>query len=265
MPERQPTPDKPSDKELLEAIINVPGSTGETYSRFWNYSRRNIGFLALQGCPPEPVATYRTWLDLGRHVTKGSSAYYVMRPINVRVGEKVNAEGDTEVEMLRRFKIVKALFNYSQTAGDDLPPARPINWDADRAMTSLKIERVPFSTYNGNIGGYAVGRTVAINPMSPNPLRTTMHEISHIELGHTEEPTEIEYQLHRGTFEVEAETTAHLALKEIGELDNETASVSRGYIQGWLKDGEISDASVRKIFKTSDLIISAGQPNPTNT
>lgn len=52
MPERQPPLELPTNAELLSAILEIPGALGETYNRFHNYSARNIGFLALQGCAP---------------------------------------------------------------------------------------------------------------------------------------------------------------------------------------------------------------------
>jgi hypothetical protein len=252
--ERKPSIDVPASQELLEGLLTLPGSTGETYRRFHNYSPRNIGFLALQGCPPEPVATFKKWQELGRHVTKGQKAFSILRPIQV----KIEDEKTEEVKLLKRFKVVRALFAASQTAGDDLPPYVPREWDVDRALKVLDIEQVPFQSYDGNTGGYAVDRTIAINPVAPYPLRTTIHEISHVTHGHTTPDKLIEYQSHRGTFEFEAEASAYVCLNEIGELDEQTATVSRGYVQGWLKGEKPSDKSLRAVLNTSTQILDAG-------
>lgn len=253
--ETQPPLEKPSDRELLETILSIPGSTGDTYRRFHNYSQRNLGFLAIQGCAPEPVATYGRWQELGRQVRKGEKAYSILRPINIRLED----ENDplAEQKMIRRFKVVRALFAYSQTEGDALPTYVHPAWDVDRALTSLNIQRIPFEQYNGNIGGYAIGRSIAINPMAPHPMKTTFHEISHVDLGHTQKDYS-EYEAHRGVMEVEAEMTGHLALKELDMLDHAADTLSRGYMQSWLRNNELPDASIRSILTSSTRVIQAG-------
>jgi hypothetical protein len=252
--ETKPQLDIPASRELLEGLLTLPGSTGETYRRFYNYSPRNVGFLALQGCPPEPVATFKRWQELGRHVTKGSKAFSILRPIQVKVERE-----DEETLLVRRFKVVRALFAASQTAGDDLPHYIPAHWDEDQALDRLDVTRVPFRSYEGNVGGYAVGRTIAINPVAPFPLRTTLHEISHIQNGHTS-PENVElYREHRGTFEFEAEASAHIVLNEIGELDSQTAEVSRGYCQSWMGNEQPKESSIKKVLDTATIVLASGQ------
>lgn len=253
--EAAPALDVPHNRELLEGLLTLPGSTGETYRRFHNYSVRNLGFLALQGCPPEPVATFKRWQELGRHVTKGQKAYSILRPIQVKVESE---EPDEEPKRITKFKVVRALFAASQTAGDDLPPYVPREWDAERALSTLDITRGPFQSYDGNMGGYAVGRTIAINPVAPYPLRTTLHEMSHVEHRHTTLENLQLYQEHRGTYEFEAEASAYVVLNEIGGLDEETAAVSRGYVQTWLQDQRPEEKSLKNVLNVSSRILTAG-------
>lgn len=252
----RPSLDIPAARELLEGLLTLPGSVGETYNRFHRYSPRNIGFLALQGCPPEPVATFKKWNDLGRHVLKGSKAFSILRPIQVKVETEDNS--DEEYKLVRRFKIVRALFAASQTAGDDLPPYEHPEWSVDRALKELAIERVPFESYVGNTGGYAVGNTIAINPVAPFPLRTTIHEASHVTHGDTSTENLANYQLHRGAFEFRAEASAYVVLNELGALDERTASVSRGYVQGWIKDQTPPEDDFRRVLNVSTKILDAG-------
>lgn len=254
-PER-PSLDIPKSRELLEGLLTLPGSTGETYSRFHRYSPRNIGFLALQGCPPEPVATYKRWQELGRHVTKGSKAYSILRPINVKV--ETEEDSHEEFKLIRRFKIVRALFAASQTAGVDLPPYEPPEWSVERALSRLGIEREPFENYDGNVGGYAHGNSIAINPVAPFPLRTTIHEMSHVTHGDTTPENMADYQQHRGLFEFRAEASAYICLNELGQLDEKTATVSRGYVQGWLKDEQPSEDNIKRVLNVSTKILNAG-------
>lgn len=253
MSEKRPQ-DTPTNREMLESLLTIEGSTGSTYSRFHRYSPRNIGFLAMQGCPPEPVATYGRWGELGRHVTKGSKAFSILRPINVKVEDEKADEG---YRLIRRFKVVRALFHYSQTAGDDLPPYEPPAWDTEAALAHLDITRIPFESYEANMGGYARGRELAINPMAPYPFRTLAHEMSHIQSRHTSPEEMTEYLTHRGRKEVEAELGAYVVLKELDELDDETAAVSRGYAQSWAGNDELADESVRTILTSSGSILDA--------
>lgn len=247
--------DVPKNRELLEGLLTIPGSTGETYNRFHRYSPRNVGFLALQGCPPEPVATYKRWGELGRHVTKGNKAFSILRPINVKVESDEAEEGPL---MVRRFKVIRALFAVSQTAGEELPPYEPQQWSRDRALAGLGIRLVDFQNYDGNTGGYAVNRDIAINPVVPFRLRTTMHEIGHVQHGHTTPENLAIYQEHRGTYEFEAEASAYVCLNELGELDDKTAEVSRGYVQGWLRNDKPSEPSLRAVLNVATDILDAG-------
>jgi len=50
----------------------------------------------------------------------------------------------------------------------------------------LRIERVPFEHMDGNCQGYARERSVAVSPVVENPLKTMLHELAHVVLGHTE-------------------------------------------------------------------------------
>src|SRR5688572_2332603 len=110
-----------------------------------------------------------------------------------------------------------------------------------RAMSALAIRQVPFKSMDGNMQGYSVGQEFAINPVAVYPMKTRMHEIAHIALGHTTPEELAEYQLHRGHREFEAEGTAFLVVNELGQLNDDMARVSRGYVQGWLKDDRPTD------------------------
>jgi len=257
--EPQPSLDVPKSRELLEALLTVEGSVGNTYSRFHNYSQRNLGFLAMQGCPMEPVATYGRWQELGRHVTKGQKAYSILRPIQV----KIEREESDEVQMIRRFKVVRALFALSQTAGEELPPYEPPEWSKAGALGKLAITEVPFKTYQGNVAGYSFERNVAVNPMALYPFKTLLHEMAHVVGGHTEAGRLQEYQTHRGVMEFEAEAPAYLVLNELDSLEQCNASESRAYVQGWMRDETPPESSFRTVLNTTDQLLQAGyEPAP---
>lgn len=250
----------PTAREMFGTLLTAEGSVGNAYSRFHDYSPRNLAFLMMQGAPMEPVATYAKWKELGRQVQKGEKAYSILRPIQVRVpGEEVAGIKVEDDKMFRRFKIVRALFAYSQTAGEELPPVEPRGWSVDRALGALGINLVKFDSFDGNKGGYATGRDIAINPLAPYPLRTTLHEMSHVEHGHTTPEGMQEYQAHRGAMEFSAEASAFLTLNELDELDEETARVSRGYAQGWMRDEQPTETTFRGILNVTTKILKAGR------
>lgn len=252
----KPSLDIPKARESLEALLTLEGSSQGTYSRFYRYSLGNLAFLAMQNCPPEPVATFNKWKDLGRHVQKGEKAYSILRPINVKVETPDNS--DEQFKMIRRYKIVRALFAVSQTAGQDLPPYEPPHWSKDRALKELDIEEGPFDCFDGNIQGFSHDRIVAVSPVAAYPFKTLIHEVGHVSLGHTTESTHEEYLAHRGHFEFEAESAAHLVLTELGATDHFNQAESRLYVQSWLRDEKPTEASMNKVIKTSDTIIRAG-------
>ena len=256
MREAKPSLDTPSNRELLSTLLTFEGSVGSTYSRLHRYSPRNIGFLALQGCPPEPVATFKKWNDLDRHVLKGSKAYSILRPINVKV--EAGDDSEEEFKLIRRFKVVRALFAVSQTAGEELPPYEPPKWRTERALGSLAIKQVSFESYDGNTQGLSYDRNVAVSPVAKYPFKTLMHEASHVQHGHTTPENLASYYQHRGQFEFEAEASGYVVLNELGAMTDEMASVSRGYVQGWLQDEKPSEDSLRRVLNVSTKILDAG-------
>jgi antirestriction protein ArdC len=228
---------------------------GNVYNRFYEYSFLNRMFLRMQGVS-EPVATYKRWQDLGRHVLRGSKAYAIVRPIVIN---RKNDEGEVEDRFLR-FKVVNCLFSASQTDGEPLPEVDLPGWDLDTALSGLEITRQPYELIDGNTQGYSWGRNFAVNPVAADPTRTTFHELGHIVLGHTmPDPTADQASRHRGEREFQAEATAYLALNELDRLSPEMATHSRGYIQHWMDTERPSDRAIRQVFAATDTILKAGK------
>jgi antirestriction protein ArdC len=255
---RPPSPEaaKLDWSALIETALTVPGSTGDTYNRLHEYSFLNRINLMMQGCPLEPIATYKRWQSLGRQVLKGSHAYEIIRPIII---PKKDEAGEKTGETFRRFKSVRAIFPVSMTEGEPLPEVELPEWSLDTALQALDIRRVPFVSFSSNTQGFSYERTFAINPVAKYPMKTTMHELSHIVSGHTTKNELAEYEQHRGVKEFEAEGSAHLVMNELGALTDEQAEVSRGYVQGWLKNERPHEASIRRIFTTTETILKAGR------
>ena len=242
---------------IMDAALTLEGSTGDTYRRLYNYSMGNIAFLMYQGVLPQPVATYDRWKSVGRHVKRGASAAYILRPITVNLKDELDDDGQPKT--VQRFKPVKSVFPISMTEGEPLPELEHPAWDKARALGELAITQVPYQSYDGNAQGYSFEHSFAVNPVAMYPDKTMMHELSHIVAGHTEQATAEEPVAHRGLVEFEAEGSAHLVMNELDLLTPDMATVSRGYIQGWLKGERPSDRSIRKTFTTADRIIRAGE------
>lgn len=249
---------------LLDEALTTEGSVSDVYNRFYEYSFLNCMLLRMQGVH-EPVATYKRWQALGRQVIRGARARSILRPViikgrAVKIEEVAEDSEQPENSRLVGFKMVKCLFPLSETIGKNLPPTPPLpKWDIKAAETKLGITEVPFDELNGNIMGYSVGLQYAINPLNPSPRHTRFHEFGHIVLGHTLPSQHADYQQHRGIKEFEAESTAFLCMHELGQLDEDTASHSRGYIQNWLKGERPSDESIRAVFRATDAILRSGR------
>lgn len=239
-------------QRLIEVALDAPGSLGDVYNRFYDYSFLNQMLLRMQGVA-EPVATYKRWQALGRQVLRGSKAHAIVRPI---IANRETPEGDTEAALVG-FKPINCLFTVSQTDGEPLPPVELPGWDLDTALTTLDIRRSNFELLDGNTQGYSWNREFAINPVAADPVRTTFHEIGHIVLGHTAAAPDA--AIHRGEREFQAEATAYLSLNELDRLTPEMASHSRGYVQHWLREQRPSDLAIRQVFKATDAILRAGR------
>lgn len=241
-------------QHLIEKALTMPGNVGNTYNRFYTYSFLNQLLLLEQGVC-EPVATYERWKQLGRQVLRGSKAKAIIRPIVVT---KKDEAGEVEDSYLR-FKPVRSLFTLSETTGPELPPAEIPHWDLDAAKRNLGVRQGRFLSLNGNIQGYSYGREFAINPTAQYPTKTLFHELGHIVLGHTTTDQRADYVQHRGIKEFQAEATAHLTTNELGIATEEEATVSRGYLQGWLQSERPSDLAIRGVFSATDKILRAGR------
>jgi hypothetical protein len=77
--------------------------------------------------------------------------------------------------------------------------------------------------------------------------KTALHEAAHVTLGHTE-ADHAEYATHRGVWETEAESVAHVLA---GLLGLDTSEYSIGYIAGW------ADADVELIRSTATCVLGA--------
>lgn len=255
----------PNWTELLREAIHTPGMLMQAYHAFHHYSVGNQ-LLALwqcgqRGLPPGPLNTYPGWQKLGRQVKKGEKALTLLMPVTVKDKRAENAGTDEEGQMFTAFVYKPHWFVLTQTEGTDPPLLEIPAFDADRALASLGIERLPFERLDGNCQGYAKGQGIAISPLAQLPHKTFFHESAHVVLGHTAEGACLDGDATpRNLREIEAESVALICCES---LNLEGAAFCRGYIQDWLAGAtEIPDKSAQKIFRAADLLLRAGTTQP---
>ena len=265
MENQKQSADIPKWAALLVGAVNKPGLIMEAYSAFHNYSIGNQ-ILALVQChlrelQPGPINTFPKWQTLGRVVKRGERALTLCMPIT----RKQREEESDEEHTFTTFAYKPRWFVLSQTNGRELEPTTIPEWDSDKAIAALSIERVAFDKTDGNCQGFARKRQIAINPVAQLPYKTLFHELAHVILGHTTEADFADTETTpRNWREVEAETVALLCCES---LALEGADYCRGYIQNWLYQGvgfnadAIPEKSAQKIFRAADQIIRAGRPS----
>src|SRR5262245_38829112 len=263
--------DIPKWSALLIEAVNKPGMIMQAYSAFHHYSVGNqilaLVQCQLRGLEPGPINTFPGWQALGRTVKRGERALILCMPITrkVRNEEPQETESENGERTYTSFMHKARWFVISQTFGDEFTPPRLPEWEAERALAALEIERIAFADTDGNCQGYARKRQIAINPVAQLPTKTLFHEAAHVVLGHTSEAdfTDTE-RTPKNLREIEAEAVALLCCEA---LNLEGAEFCRGYIQNWLSpaigdngDG-IPEKSAQKIFRAADQILRAGRPS----
>jgi hypothetical protein len=259
------TPAPETFAHLLETAINEPGLISSAYSAFHSYSLGNQ-LLALSQCmargiTPGPIATYQRWKELGRYVRKGEKALTLCRPVTVK---RATPAGEEDERTVATFFVYKPLwFVLAQTEGQPMAEPLMAHWEAARALQTLDVTEIPFDSMNGNVMGFARGRSIAINPVNPMPHKTRFHELAHVLLGHTGDGIMNDgEQMPRNLRECEAESVALLCC---AALNLPGVKFSRGYIQAyWGTGNPIPERSAQRILKAANQILVAGRPANAN-
>ena len=252
----------PNFTTLLHEAVNKPGTIMKAYSAFHSYSLGNqllaLVQCQLRGIEPGPINTFPKWQDLKRHVKKGEKALTLCMPVTIKRKE-TNEAGEEQDVSFTTFVYKARWFVLAQTDGEAMQlPAMP-TWDADKALSALNVERIPFTDTDGNCQGYATKRAIAISPIAQLPHKTLFHEMAHVILGHTMKADFSDTErTPKNLREVEAEAVAFLCCEA---LELEGAEFCRGYLQDWLKrgsDAAIPEKNAQKILKAADQILKAG-------
>lgn len=222
---------------------------------FHRYSLGNL-LLILAQCPhAEHVAGYRAWQGKGRQVRKGERSIRIFAPRTITSTENDDDTG-TEVEGKRVIFRPASVFDLSQT--DPIPGAEDVAGYEPVAHLTGQDEAgiyaqvlahlhscavtVTREQLDGTMNGYTAKdrdsgavRVVIDSTLSPaQSAKTALHEAAHITLGHIDDD-HAEYLAHRGRYEVEAESVAHVVA---GLLGLDTSSYSTGYVAVWAERAE---------------------------
>jgi hypothetical protein len=131
------------------------------------------------------------------------------------------SEGQTYTTFVHRAR----WFAVRQTYGSEIGPVTIPEWDAERALATLCIERIPFDKADGNCQGFVRGSQIAINPVAQLPHKTLFHEIANVLLLTTEGDFTDTEQTPRNLRKVEADSVALLCCEA---LNLEGADYCRG-------------------------------------
>jgi antirestriction protein ArdC len=252
-----------SFRNLLDTVLTAPSAVEEAFTQFHGFSIGNQ-ILAWQQCHDRglavgPIATYPKWQQLGRQVKKGAKALTLCMPVTCK-RTATDEKGEDQTETVTRFVFRPRWFVLAQTDGPaDYAPPVPPAFDMAGTLAALQITETDFEATNGNIQGYARGRTIAINPVAQRPFATRIHEIAHVVLGHTtkqDERFEDSQTVTHDEREIEAESVAMLVCSALGDSGIE---YSRGYLQAYLCGRPIEERTAQRVFKAADSILRAGQ------
>ena len=256
--------------KLTEGISQLTSSDKwqsylEFQSRFHHYSFNNVLLISAQANNATQVAGFNAWKKLGRNVSKGEKAIWILAPMIYKVADNSNLDEETQV--IRGFKFVP-VFDASQTEGEELPSVcnRLIGDDPANCYESLvkvansygfSVEDFAFSgSTNGDCTFELHRIRVEVNNTPAQRIKTLVHELAHAIL-HSGEANRL-------LAELEAESVAYIVCQVLG-IDS--SDYSFGYVATWAGDGEqaidLIKASCERIQKAAENILQLSDMNKT--
>jgi antirestriction protein ArdC len=228
--------------------------------RFHRYSFGNVLLISLQ-CPDATrVAGFHRWLELGRHVRKGSKGIAIFAPIvsRLKVEDKETGEERTIASAPHAFRVVH-VFDVSQTDGDELPEIPCHRLEGEGAAydeLTAYAEELRFRVEVGELPGETNGlcdhltRTITIREglASAQQTKTLAHEIAHAMLHGPD------FDAPRAQKELEAESVAYIVMST---LKIDSAAYSFGYLASWGANTDAIRRSGHRIQQAAQTMLSA--------
>ena len=209
--------------------------------RFHRYSFNNALLIGAQRPGATRVAGFATWKKLGRSVARGEQAIWILAPM---VGRPTTDADGLQRRPIHGFRPV-AVFDVSQTEGDDLPVVcRNLEGDDPGAWFGALADRAAglgYSVEPTELTGATNGdcnftrRRIRIESRNhpAQQVKTLAHELAHA-------------LLHEGTddrplAELEAESVAYVVCRGLG-IDS--GDYSFGYVACWAGGGPEAVAAI---------------------
>ena len=215
-----------SSKQLpdlcAKALINSPAKP----SSKWSMGNQLLMLLA----GTSDARGFRQWTEVGRSVSKGAKAFYILGPVTKKVRSEVRASEDGNKEEMSKEILVGfraiPVFRYEDTQGQDLPVYQPRNPPPLMEVAEKFGMKVQYELLAPGVYG-ATDHTNKTIVLATEDWDTFFHELGHAihrsfepKSGHGQEP--------------EAETIAQLVAATLARLYGRPAdSFSWSYISSY--------------------------------
>jgi antirestriction protein ArdC len=210
--------------------------------------------IVLQKPAATHVTGFHTWNKLGRHVRKGDKGIFILAPI-VRKKEASDPQLEAPDRALVGFRGC-AVFDYSQTEGQDLPTIGRVQGDPSRyqeRLTHFVGAQGIALAYSDDIapakGISEGGKITLIRGMAPaESFATLVHECAHELLHRTANRKEISKRQR----ETESEAVAFVVCRAVGL---ETGTTCQNYIQLYRGDAALLMESLERVQSAASRIL----------
>ena len=220
------------------------------------WSVRNQTITALEG--HDDARGFRQWLEVGRHVKKGESAFFILNPVlrGASRRQEQTEEPAEEANAVRRavgFRF-QAVFGYDQTDGEPLP----LYEEQRRKVEALPLLEVAQSWRIDVRPQAGIRRLGALGLYHPSDKRISLavenlstwaHELVHAaedRLGQLDGPATEERHIER---EVVAQLGAAILLEELGRSEDADLGGSYAYLERHCKSPAAVLAACDRLLK----------------
>ncbi len=251
---------------LIEGITQLTNSEKwqewlTMQSRFHHYSFNNTLLILTQRRNATRVAGYNAWRQFNRFVRKGEKGIWILAPMVYKTTDEVNGSDSSETtKVIRGFKPV-AVFDVSQTDGEELPQVCSLLAGEDETQLFDRLRGVAtglgFTVEDADdiagANGDCTHTLHRIRVLSSNSgmqrVKTLAHEIGHAILH--------EHYDSRQVAELEAESIAFVVCAQLGVASDD---YSFGYVANWAGGGDEALAAIKasgaRIANTAEQILS---------
>ena len=227
-------------------------------ARLHKYSFNNTMLIRFQRPDATVVGGMKSlWNKVGRHVIKGEHGIAILAPLTAKRTDPDT--GESKYVFTGHYRTVY-VFDVKQTEGEPLTALdilHPVDLEGEAPadVAANIIEQVESYGYSyktdpgliGALKGYTepTSKKVVVQAsMSPlAQLKTSVHELAHIALGHVDK--DFDYRSCRGVAEVEAESVAYVVC---AALNLPTDDYSFAYVGGW------SEGNLDLVKKTGERV-----------